>query len=95
MIVIGNGLAWLILGMTWRFSNAGKVVSGDLLEPTAAQKLDSDLWGKAREEAAHEKGYLLQSAFLMKVFYFYLLPVTAALVFIGGTSQALLKPEPR
>ena len=29
----------------------------------------------------------------MKVFYFYLLPLTAALVFIGGTVTALLKPE--
>ena len=48
-----NSVAWLALGIVWRFANSGLIVSGDKLEKTDVHRKDNDLW-KAH---LHEEQY--------------------------------------
>lgn len=55
--VCSNSLAWLVMGGLWRFSNGGKVASGDKLVKSQEQIANDALWQESLKEAQYEYGY--------------------------------------
>ena len=90
LIVAGNGIFWFVLGAIWRFSNAGRVVSGDKLEKTDAQKSNEAIWEEALKDAQYEHGYQLSSGAVMRAFFLYVMPTLIFLLCLAVVLFALL-----
>lgn len=84
---------WLMFGAMWRFSTAGKVISGEKLEKNSAQQENESLWNKTLKDAQYELGYSLQGGRIMKIFYYYVLPITVAFMFFSTIVVALLRSQ--
>ena len=93
LLISINMALWLIFGVMWRFSTAGIVISGENLEKTNAQKVNESLWIKAQKEAQFELGYSLQGGRIIKIFYYYVLPVTVAFMFFSAIVVSLLRSQ--
>ena len=52
-----NFVTFITLGLMWRFSDSGRVVSGDRLIKTKEMLTDEQLWRETLEEASYQNGY--------------------------------------
>lgn len=88
-----NSLAFIGLGLMWRFSESGNVVSGERLIRPKELASDEKVWKEYLDEAAYERGYQIQGGNVMKTYFFFVLPIMVGTVLILSVVGMLLKPD--
>lgn len=61
-----NACAWVAVGFVWRFSKAGVIAAGDLLEREAGTT--DEIWDAQLESAKVRSGYQLSSGRFLKIY---------------------------
>lgn len=74
-----HSVTWMIFGIIWRFSNAGKVASGDRLERLSGQS--NDQWLSTLAKSQKEFGYQVSGGRFMKIFMLFAAWFTALSTF--------------
>lgn len=78
-----SGLIWVIMGAFWRFSAAGKIVSGEKIVRPSSMTSNTE-WNEYLREQAEQNGYQIKSGRFMYLFVWVFLFSLMAFLAIGS-----------